>query len=61
MKLISKTLRMHVLKGSQFYLPPTRLCTNGTTILPLLSAAEHHRILAGTHFPSRGRSKAELA
>jgi len=32
-----------------FYLPPTRLSTSGMNS----PAAEHHRTLAGTHFPSR--------
>jgi len=41
---------------SQSYLPPTRLSTNGIShILPLLPAAEHHRILTATQFPSHRR------
>jgi len=40
-------------EGSQFYLPPTRLSTSGMSHTCLYSpAAEHHRTLAGTHFPS---------
>ena len=43
----------HVNEGSQFYLPPTRLSTSGMNHTCLYSPAiEHHRTLAGTHFPS---------
>jgi len=36
------------------YLPPTRLCTSGMNHTCLyFPAAEHHRTLADTHFPSR--------
>jgi len=41
-------------KGSHsFNLPPTNLSTSGMSHTCLYSpAAEHHRTLAGTHFPS---------
>jgi len=41
-------------KGSHsFYLPPTRLSTSGMNHTCHYSpASEHHRTLAGTHFPS---------
>jgi len=52
-KLISIVLRMARVKGiTQFYLPSTRLSTMEGAILPLLSATEHRRTLAGTHFLS---------
>ena len=41
---------------------PTRASTREIShTMPLFLAAEHHRTLAGTHFPSRRWSKAELA
>jgi len=42
---------------TQFYLPATRLSTNGMSHTFLYSpAAERHRTLAGTHFrPAEGR------
>ena len=44
----------HVNEGSQFYLPPTRLSTSGMNHTCLYSpATQHHRTLAGNHFPSR--------
>jgi len=47
---------------TQFYPPTARLSTNGTSHTYLSSpATEHHRTLAGTHFPSCWAWKAELA
>jgi len=42
----------HVLKGSYNNLPAHGYPRMEWVILPLLPAAEHHRTLAGTHFPS---------
>jgi len=45
-----------------YYLPPTRLSISGMNHTCLSSlAADHHRTLAGTHFPSNGGLEAELA
>jgi len=55
-QLISKVLSVaRVNEGvTQFYLPPTRLSTSGMNHTCLYSpAAEHHRTVASTDFPSR--------
>ena len=44
-----------------FYFHPHAYPRIERAILPLLLAAEHHRILVGTHFPSNRGYKAELA
>jgi len=47
---------------TQFYLPPTRSATSEMNQTCLYSAAaERHRTLAGTHFPSCLGQKAELS
>jgi len=43
----------HFNEESQFYLSPTCLLTSGSSHTCLYSpAAEHHRTLADTHFPT---------
>jgi len=56
MKLVSKAFRMaRVNEGSHsFTCHPHVYPRMEWNILPLLPAAEHHRTLAGTHFPSHG-------
>jgi len=50
-QLFSKVLTCVV---TQFYMPPTRLSTSAMNHACLYSlATERHRILVGTHFPSR--------